>query len=105
MNFGSQIIQYLLPALIGASVSWYAASKNNSVQTEELYADHLPEIWQRLDNITKERDELKVQVESLQEQVRDQSKIIDRLNQSVNKLKDSINNQTKEIGRNVNKKL
>ncbi|MCH5463188.1 hypothetical protein HC026_11170 [Lactobacillus sp. LC28-10] len=102
MNFGNQIIQYLLPALIGASVSWYAASKNNSVQTEELYADHLPEIWQRLDNITQERDDLKAQVESLQLQVKEQSKIIYQLNQSVNRLKDSINNQTKEIDKNVN---
>ncbi len=104
MNFLDHLIQYVVPAVIGGALTWWATSKNDGTQREDVYADHMPEIWSRLDKITQERDDLKVQVESLQDQVSkqsatidNQSRIIDKLNKSVNELKISVTQNTKEL--------
>lgn len=103
------ILQYAVPAIIGGAATWWATSKNDGTQREDVYADHMPEMWDRLDKISRERDDLKIQVESLQEQVNKQSltiekqsKIIDQLNRSINGLKKSIDKTNKELNNNAN---
>ncbi|GAX04054.1 hypothetical protein IWT140_01691 [Secundilactobacillus pentosiphilus] len=108
----NHFLQYVIPLLIGGAGTWWATTVNDKTKREDVYADHMPEWWDRLDKITQERDDLKEQVNTLQIEVekqsatiKQQSKIIDQLNESVNELKISINKTNKEIDEDVKKGL
>lgn len=112
MNILALFVHYGIPALVGGIGGWWATSRNNGTQREDIYADHMPGLWDRLDKITQERDDLKEQVNTLQIEVekqsltiKNQSRIIDQLNDSVNELKDSINRNTKELDEDVENRL
>lgn len=85
-----ETIRILISAIGGAVITgvfgvWLQRLKNQG-SNENVYADHTKELFDRLDQITQERDELKVQVIKLQDQVSKQNNTIDALNKQVGAL-------------------
>ena len=85
-----ETIRILISAIGGAVITgvfgvWLQRLKNQG-SNENVYADHTKELFERLDQITQERDDLKVQVIKLQEQVSKQNNTIDALNKQVGEL-------------------
>jgi len=82
-----ETIRILISAIGGAVITgifgvWLQRLKNQG-SNENVYADHTKELFDRLDQITQERDDLKVQVIKLQDQVSKQNNTIDALNKQV----------------------
>jgi len=82
-----ETIRILISAIGGAVITgvfgvWLQRLKNQG-SNENVYADHTKELFERLDQITQERDDLKVQVIKLQNQVSKQNNTIDALNKQV----------------------
>jgi len=82
-----ETIRILISAIGGAVITgvfgvWLQRLKNQG-SNENVYADHTKELFDRLDQITQERDDLKVQVIKLQNQVSKQNNTIDALNKQV----------------------
>lgn len=82
-----ETIRILISAIGGAVITgifgvWLQRLKNQG-SNENVYADHTKELFERLDQITHERDDLKVQVIKLQNQVSKQNNTIDALNKQV----------------------
>ncbi|KRK80382.1 hypothetical protein [Companilactobacillus nodensis] len=82
-----ETIRILISAIGGAVITgvfgvWLQRLKNQG-SNENVYADHTRELFDRLDQITQERDDLKVQVIKLQDQVSKQNNTIDALNKQV----------------------
>lgn len=82
-----ETIRILISAIGGAVITgifgvWLQRLKNQG-SNENVYADHTKELFDRLDQITQERDDLKVQVIKLQDQVSKQNSTIDALNKQV----------------------
>ena len=83
-------IKVAISAVIGGVVTggfgvWLQRIKNKGTN-ESVYADHTKELFDRLDQITQERDDLKVQVIKLQDQVSKQNNTIDALKKQVGAL-------------------
>lgn len=82
-----ETIRILISAIGGAVITgvfgvWLQRLKNQG-SNENVYADHTRELFDRLDQITQERDDLKAQVIKLQDQVSKQNNTIDALNKQV----------------------
>ncbi|HCD08246.1 MAG TPA: hypothetical protein DEQ50_08335 [Lactobacillus sp.] len=82
-----ETIRILISAIGGAVITgvfgvWLQRLRNQG-SNENVYADHTKELFDRLDQITQERDDLKVQVIKLQDQVSKQNNTIDALNKQV----------------------
>lgn len=82
-----ETIRILISAIGGAVITgvfgvWLQRLKNQG-SNENVYADHTKELFDRLDQITQERDDLKVQVIKLQNQVSKHNNTIDALNKQV----------------------
>lgn len=85
-----ETIRILISAIGGAVITgvfgvWLQRLKNQG-SNENVYADHTKELFDRLDQITQERDDLKVQVIKLQDQVSKQNNTIDALKKQVGAL-------------------
>ena len=81
MHILSTIVGTLLGGGTVAALINYASSKGSDwVKREDVYADHTKELFERLDKLTNERDELK-------DQVLEQSKTIDILNGQIKQLR------------------
>lgn len=85
-------------AVISGIGGWYANKSKKVSSTESVYAEHTQDLWKRLDkvsddliSVTKERNDLQIQVEQLRKQIESQSKIIGNLQLEIKKL-------TAEIG-------
>ncbi|MQS88293.1 hypothetical protein [Companilactobacillus mishanensis] len=83
-------LKIIISAIGGAIVSgifgvWGQKLKNTS-SNESVYAEHTDIMWDRLDKITNERDELKEQVIKLNAKIDEQSKIIDQLTRQMSAL-------------------
>lgn len=97
------VLANILSAVLGggtiAAVINYASSKSSdSVKREDVYADHTQELFERLDKLTDERDELK-------DQVLEQSKTIDTLNTQIKQLRqdnDRLIDQVHKLTERVN---
>lgn len=90
------IIQFATPVIITGTFGWLQAKKSSGTDRESIYADHIPELWERidkvnsaLDSVTKERNEFKDQVDSLKEE-------ISKLNDSIAKLEKKLKEKDKE---------
>lgn len=86
----SDTIKVIVSAIGGAIVSgifgvWLQKLKNTG-SNESVYAEHTDSLWDRLDKITDERDELKEQVIRLNAKIDEQSKIIDQLTRQMSTL-------------------
>jgi uncharacterized coiled-coil DUF342 family protein len=68
----------VLGALLGVFGTMYTAKLKHS-DHEDVYADHTAELFERLDKITQERDDLKGQVIALQGKVEEQTAQIEAL--------------------------
>lgn len=97
MNIDPQIGAIVIAVISGIG-GWYANKSKKVSSIESVYAEHTQDLWNRLDkvssdleSVTRERNELQVQVEQLREQIADQSKMIGNLQLEVKKL-------TAEIG-------
>jgi len=89
-----ETIQVAISAVVGGVVTgvfgvWLQRTKNKGTN-ESVYADHTQELFDRLDKITQERDDLKEQVIKLNNLVQKQSNIIDSLNEQVGKLNEKF---------------
>ncbi|APX72098.1 phage scaffolding protein [Companilactobacillus allii] len=71
---------------------WQAKLKNQG-SNESVYADHTKELFERLDQITQERDDLKDQVNDLQLKIDYQSNIIEKQGKTI----DALNKQMGEL--------
>ncbi|ETO40016.1 hypothetical protein B808_1125 [Fructilactobacillus florum 8D] len=101
------IIVAVITGALAFAGTWYSDKKKelsdkqkNKVDLELAYANHMPELLDKIDIITKQRDDLRDQVSKLSDRVEEQSAIIKTLkdtNQSLNnKLNRLLNKQTTE---------
>ncbi|MQS52182.1 hypothetical protein [Companilactobacillus mishanensis] len=72
-------------AITGLTGVWGLHVKNRG-SNEQVYAEHTDELFDRLDKITSERDDLKEQVIKLTAKVNEQTKVIDQLNKQMGEL-------------------
>ncbi len=77
----------IITALIGVASGWYASSKNDHTSREEIYAKHVPDLWTRLDNQSKQLDKVIAERDELRDRVKDLQVKIDQLTKLVNELK------------------
>ncbi|GAB6091801.1 hypothetical protein [Furfurilactobacillus curtus] len=86
----NHLIETIVSVVMGSSFTGYltyrSTIKKNQTDREDIYADHTGELWDRLDKITSERDELKAQVIKLQTKVEEQSRMIDDMTHQIGKL-------------------
>ncbi|APX72728.1 hypothetical protein M5C72_06375 [Companilactobacillus allii] len=87
-------VRVAISAVVGGAVTgifgvWLQRTKNKG-SNESIYADHTQELFDRLDKITQERDDLKEQVIKLNNQVQKQSNIIDSLTKQVGNLNEKF---------------
>lgn len=92
MNVDPQIGAVIIAVISGIG-GWYANKSKKVSSTEAVYAEHTQDLWNRLDkvsidleSVTRERNELKAQVEQLEKQIANQSKMIGNLQLEINKL-------------------
>lgn len=90
-------IKVAISAVMGGIVTgvfgvWLQRIKNKGTN-ESIYADHTQELFERLDKITQERDDLKEQVMKLQNQIERQNELINKQNGII----DSLNKQVGEL--------
>lgn len=64
---------------------------------EDVYADHTQELFNRVDKLTTERDDLKAQVIQLQHQVSDLQDKIDSLTKAIHDVKGGLDNDQTQI--------
>lgn len=96
MNIDPQIGAIII-AIISGVGGWYANKSRKVSSTESIYAEHTRDLWERLDklsnelnSVTKERNELQIQVEQLRKQIADQSRMIGNLQLEVKNLTNKV---------------
>lgn len=96
MNIDPQIGAIII-AIISGVGGWYANKSKKVSSTESVYAEHTQDLWDRLDklsnelnSVTKERNELQIQVEQLRKQIADQSRMIGNLQLEVKNLTNKV---------------
>lgn len=96
MNIDPQIGAIII-AIISGVGGWYANKSKKVSSTESVYAEHTRDLWDRLDKlsnelnlVTKERNELQIQVEQLRKQIADQSRMIGNLQLEVKNLTNKV---------------
>lgn len=96
MNIDPQIGAIII-AIISGVGGWYANKSKKISSTESVYAEHTRDLWERLDklsnelnSVTKERNELQIQVEQLRKQIADQSRMIGNLQLEVKNLTNKV---------------
>lgn len=96
MNIDPQIGAIII-AIISGVGGWYANKSRKVSSTESVYAEHTRDLWERLDklsnelnSVTKERNELQIQVEQLRKQIADQSRMIGNLQLEVKNLTNKV---------------
>lgn len=96
MNIDPQIGAIII-AIISGVGGWYANKSKKVSSTESVYAEHTRDLWERLDklsnelnSVTKERNELQIQVEQLRKQIADQSRMIGNLQLEVKNLTNKV---------------
>lgn len=97
---GQETIRTLISAISGAVITgifgvWLQRLKNQG-SNENVYADHTNDLFERLDRITNERDDLKEQVIELKAQVQKLNSVIDSLNKQMGSLTSQVSKFTKE---------
>lgn len=99
MNVDPQIGAIII-AIISGVGGWYANKSKKVSSTESVYAEHTRDLWERLDklsnelnSVTKERNELQIQVEQLRRQIEDQSEMIGNLQLEVKNLTNEMGGQ------------
>ena len=106
----THLIETILSIIGGSGLaSWLtyrSTVKRDNTRREDIYADHTGELWERLDKITDERDELSKTVIKLQSKVddqsktiREQSKVIDAFGKQVNQLSEQVKKLSGEMKR------
>lgn len=96
----SETIRTIISAIVGAIITgvfgvWLQRLKNQG-SNENIYADHTNDLFERLDRITNERDDLKEQVIELKAQVEKLNSVIDSLNEQMGNLTNQLNKFTKQ---------
>jgi len=96
LNIDPQIGAIII-AIISGVGGWYANKSKKVSSTESVYAEHTQDLWDRLDklsnelnSVTKERNELQIQVEQLRKQIADQSRMIGNLQLEVKNLTNKV---------------
>ncbi|GEO58464.1 hypothetical protein [Companilactobacillus bobalius] len=97
---GQETIRTLLSAISGAVITgifgvWLQRLKNQG-SNEGVYADHTNDLFERLDRITNERDDLKEQVIELKAQVQKLNSVIDSLNKQMGSLTSQVSKFTEQ---------
>lgn len=76
----------------------------NIRETEGIYAEHISDVWDRLDKVSKEldstkqeRDSLRIKVATLQNTVDDQSSQIKELTNIVESLRNNVKELTEQL--------
>jgi len=99
----SDVLKYIagfITAVIGAwGTVWLQRAKNQG-NNENIYASHIDETLDRLEERTKERDDLRSQVMELQNQVKKQSELINSLNNQIKELTSKFNQMGEKHGNN-----
>lgn len=95
-----ETIQVAISAVVGGVVTgvfgvWLQRTKNKGTN-ESIYADHTQELFDRMDKITRERDDLKDQVIELKGQVGKLNGVIDSLNEQMGDLTAQLEKFTKQ---------
>ncbi|WP_025024737.1 hypothetical protein [Companilactobacillus nodensis] len=90
-----ETFKVVISALGGAFITglfgvWLQQLKNKN-NSEGIYADHIEELFERLDKTTEERDGLKGQVSDLTFQLIEQKKVVDSLTRQMGDLKNKLN--------------
>ena len=96
----SETVRTIISAIVGAIITgvfgvWLQRLKNQG-SNENIYADHTNDLFERLDRITNERDDLKEQVIELKAQVEKLNNVIDSLNEQMGDLTTQLNKFTKQ---------
>jgi len=96
----SETVRTIISAIVGAIITgvfgvWLQRLKNQG-SNENIYADHTNDLFERLDRITNERDDLKEQVIELKAQVEKLNNVIDSLNEQMGDLTTQLNKLTKQ---------
>lgn len=94
-----ETIRVAISAVVGGVVTgvfgvWLQRTKNKGTN-ESVYAEHTEDLFNRLDKITNERDDLKIQVIELKGQVEKLNGVIDSLNEQMGKLTSKLEDFTK----------
>ncbi|QLL69802.1 hypothetical protein [Lactobacillus sp. 3B(2020)] len=91
------VVTFLSGGGITGLFTYMQSRRDDRTQREEVYADHMPDLFERLDRLTDEREELKkqntelsAQVSSLKSQVDSLNSVIDALNRQVAKLTEEL---------------
>lgn len=72
--------------LTAAAATFLGVKIKTASQNEAVYAQHIKELFVRLDKTTQERDDLQRQVIKLQSQVNEQSRQIKELREQISNL-------------------
>lgn len=96
----SETTRTIISAIVGAIITgvfgvWLQRLKNQG-SNENIYADHTNDLFERLDRITNERDDLKEQVIELKAQVEKLNSVIDSLNDQMGNLTIQLNQLTNQ---------
>lgn len=94
-------IKVAISAIVGGVITgifgvWLQRTKNIS-SNEGIYAEHIDGTLDRLEQRTKERDDLRSQVMELQNQIKKQSELIEQQNKVINSLNDQIGELTNKF--------
>lgn len=77
-------------ALVTSGLTYLGIRSQASSSNEGIYADHTKELWEKIDSVSNERDDLKTQVLKLQTQVENAQRTIDALNNQIGELTDQL---------------
>lgn len=101
MNIDPQLGAIIVAIITGVG-GWYASKSKKVSSTESVYAEHTQDLWGRLDklsnelnSVTKERNQLQIQVEQLRKQIEEQTKLINNLQLEVQRLTNKVGGNNK----------
>lgn len=91
----------IISALFGGSVTAFFNYRGKLIGTnaerEDVYADHISDLFKRLDEIQQERDELKEQNFKLRSQIKELTSLTQQLKGQVRSLTSKVTELTKVV--------
>lgn len=94
----------LFLGILSTRQKWFSSNKDNIRETEGIYAEHVGDLWDRVDRVSQEledtkheRDSLRSKVDILQHTIDSQSTQIRELTKTVTDLKETIQELTNEM--------
>lgn len=91
----------IISAIFGGSITAFFNYRGKllgaNTEREDVYADHIKDLFKRLDDTQKERDELKEQNIELRSQIKELTKLTQQLKAQVHSLSNRVTELTKAI--------